>query len=141
MMLPQVGQGALAVECRADDERHARPLAAIDDRGRPPLVAAERAFLAELGGGCTLPVGAHATWADGRAPARAGRRGPTIRLTGMMASADGAGGAPSHRGRATVPTTSGGRWPGTCSTTPADGDLGEWDPSLGPAPGTVASTG
>ena len=69
-MLPQVGQGALAVECRADDEvtpagpgRHRRP-------GGPPLVEAERAFLAELGGGCTLPVGAHA---DGRRPQPAAR--------------------------------------------------------------------
>ena len=46
-----------------------------------PPVRAERAFLAELGGGCTLPVGAHAV--------RAGSDGESITLTGMMASADG----------------------------------------------------
>ncbi len=59
-MVPQVGQGALAVECRADDKATRARLAAIEsaiDRG---LVDLERAFLAELGGGCDLPVGAHA---------------------------------------------------------------------------------
>jgi hydroxymethylbilane synthase len=88
-MLPQVGQGALAVECRSDDATTLAALTAIDDRAVAPLVVAERAFLAELGGGCTLPVGAHAEWVsvgeegEGSGPKRA------LRLTGMMASADG----------------------------------------------------
>ncbi len=59
-MVPQVGQGALAVECRGDDDRARDRLAKIEssiDRG---FVDLERAFLAELGGGCDLPVGAHA---------------------------------------------------------------------------------
>ena len=61
MMLPQVGQGALAVECRADDDAHR---ARAWRRSRTPSsrvrVDVERAFLAELGGDCDLPVGAHA---------------------------------------------------------------------------------
>ena len=63
VMLPQVGQGALAVECRAEDAECRQALSAIDDPGGHLLVRSERAFLAELGGGCTLPVGAHAEWA------------------------------------------------------------------------------
>jgi hydroxymethylbilane synthase len=59
-MLPQVGQGALAVECRADDDATRGLLAAIDDADAHLAVTAERAFLAELGGGCSMPVGAHA---------------------------------------------------------------------------------
>ncbi len=104
MMLPQVGQGALAVECREDDAVTQAALATIDDPTVGPLVAAERAFLAELGAGCTLPVGAHATWeVEGATGAEAG----SIRLTGMMASADGlivlrhaqTGGHPGDLGR------------------------------------------
>ena len=58
MLLPQAAQGALGVECRADDGDTARRLAAIDDRRAHREVRAERAFLAELGGGCSLPCGA-----------------------------------------------------------------------------------
>lgn len=60
LMVPQVGQGALAVECRGGDAETLAALSAIDDPIVRRLVAAERAFLAELGGGCTLPVGAFA---------------------------------------------------------------------------------
>jgi hydroxymethylbilane synthase len=59
VMVPQVGQGALAVECRADDERTQKRLESIESSIDRSLVDAERAFLAELGGGCDLPVGAH----------------------------------------------------------------------------------
>jgi hydroxymethylbilane synthase len=62
--VPAVGQGCVAVEARADDERTVEMLAAIDDAPTRHAVEVERAFLAELGAGCTLPVGAHA--ADGR---------------------------------------------------------------------------
>jgi hydroxymethylbilane synthase len=58
VMVPQVGQGALAVECRAHDARARSALARIDDTATHRCVAAERAFLAELGGGCDLPCGA-----------------------------------------------------------------------------------
>ena len=60
VMVPQVGQGALAVECRTDDAATRALLAAIDDAEVRRAVSAERAYLAELGGSCTLPVGAHA---------------------------------------------------------------------------------
>lgn len=58
-LVPQVGQGAIAVECRADDRPVRELLDAIDDATAHLCVAAERAFLARLGGGCDLPVGAH----------------------------------------------------------------------------------
>jgi hydroxymethylbilane synthase len=60
VMVPQVGQGALAVECRTDDGATRALLAAIDDAEVRRTVSAERTYLAELGGSCTLPVGAHA---------------------------------------------------------------------------------
>ena len=79
-MLPQVAQGALAAECRVDDARTLARLRAIDDPAAHRAVDAERAFLAELGGGCELPVGALAE-VDGRAG--------TIFLDALLASLDG----------------------------------------------------
>ena len=61
VLLPQAAQGALGVECRADDDRTRARLIAIDDAAAHTAVRAERAYLAELGGGCTLPCGALAT--------------------------------------------------------------------------------
>jgi hydroxymethylbilane synthase len=58
VMLPQVAQGALAVECRADDDEAADRLQAIDEPAARRAVEAERAFLRQLGGGCDLPCGA-----------------------------------------------------------------------------------
>jgi hydroxymethylbilane synthase len=98
IMVPQVGQGALAVECRPDDAATRSMLVAIDDAFAGPMVAAERAYLAALGGGCTLPVGAYAEWSTQpvHRPEPEGRRQPEgrdagreIRLCGMIASADG----------------------------------------------------
>lgn len=60
VMIPQVGQGALAIECRTLDERTRSLLAEIDDRVSRRAVDAERAYLAELGGDCDLPAGAYA---------------------------------------------------------------------------------
>ncbi len=57
-VLPQVGQGALAVECRADDTETIAALIALNDPVAHAEVRAERAFLARLGGGCSLPCGA-----------------------------------------------------------------------------------
>jgi len=57
-MLPAVGQGALAVEARADDAELLELLAVLDDRDARLAVEAERAFLQRLGGGCRLPFGA-----------------------------------------------------------------------------------
>jgi len=59
--VPQVGQGALAVETRTDNRELRALVAAIDDPLTRLAVEAERSFLAELGGDCTLPAGAHAT--------------------------------------------------------------------------------
>jgi len=77
-LLPQVAQGALAVECRADDDATRAALAAIEDRDARAAVDAERAFLAELGGGCDIPVGALA------APGPGG-----IACTALVAPLDG----------------------------------------------------
>jgi len=60
VMLPQVGQGSLAIECRADDEETRAALAEIDDPVAHRCLDAERAFLMELGGDCDLPAGAFA---------------------------------------------------------------------------------
>lgn len=79
LVLPQVGQGALAVECRAGDEEVQAALAPVEHRPSRVAVDAERAYLARLGGGCDLPVGALAT-VDG-----AGE----VHLEGLLASYDG----------------------------------------------------
>lgn len=78
VMLPAPGQGALAVQCRADDEKTLELLAAIHDPITAAAVNAERAFLDGLGGGCSLPVGAFAEKNNGQ-----------IILTGAVISADG----------------------------------------------------
>ena len=59
-MLPQVAQGALVIECRSEDTSTRSLLAELDHRPSRLCVDAERAFLAELGGDCDLPVGAFA---------------------------------------------------------------------------------
>ena len=64
ILLPQAAQGALAVECRADDAQAHTALAAIDNLAAHAEVRAERAYLAELGGGCSLPCGALARFDD-----------------------------------------------------------------------------
>ncbi len=79
LVVPQVGQGALAVECRADDQATRDLLAAIDHRPSRLAVESERAFLREVGGSCDLPVGAYAVVADDG----------TIRLEGLLATGDG----------------------------------------------------
>jgi hydroxymethylbilane synthase len=78
-MVPQVAQGALAIECRADDAWMLAALDAIDDVAAHRAVDGERSFLATLGGGCTLPLGAL-----GRSTADGG-----LVLSGMLASRDG----------------------------------------------------
>lgn len=58
LMLPMVGQGAIAIECREGDERVIDMLRLIDDPVSHGAITAERAFLAVLGSGCDLPVAA-----------------------------------------------------------------------------------
>ena len=60
VMLPAPGQGAVAVQCRADDQRTIDLLRPIDHVPTRLAVSAERAFLQGLGGGCSAPVAAHA---------------------------------------------------------------------------------
>ncbi len=58
-MVPQVGQGALAIECRVEDTDAITALASITHAESQAVFECERAFLAELGGDCSLPAGAH----------------------------------------------------------------------------------
>lgn len=64
VMTPQVGQGALAIECRDDDTSTAAVVRAIEHAPSRREVDAERSFLVALGGDCDLPAGAHATLED-----------------------------------------------------------------------------
>jgi len=57
--VPAVGQGCVAVECRVADDDTLAALATIDHAETRRAVEIERAFLGELGSGCSLPVGAH----------------------------------------------------------------------------------
>ena len=79
VMVPQVGQGALAVECRSDDPRIRKHLGVLDDPAARSELTAERAFLAAIGGGCDMPCGAWARSADSE----------SLMLTGMLATLDG----------------------------------------------------
>lgn len=60
-MLPAPGQGALAIVTRLDEEDAARAVIGLDHRPTRDVVSAERAVLSGLGGGCSLPLGVHAT--------------------------------------------------------------------------------
>ena len=78
VMLPQVAQGALGVECRSDARDLRELLMPIDDAAAHTCVTAERAFLARLGGGCDLPVGALARLVEGG-----------LSVEGLIATPDG----------------------------------------------------
>jgi hydroxymethylbilane synthase len=78
--LPAPGQGALAVQCRADDRELLAVLGRIDDQRVRAATTAERSFLAALGGGCSLPV---AAFANVHQP------NSTLLLRGLVASANG----------------------------------------------------
>lgn len=80
LMLPAPGQGALAVQCRADDRLARDLLAPIHDPAAWAATAAERAFLSALGGGCCAPVAAYG---------ECDPDGVTLRLRGLIASPDG----------------------------------------------------
>jgi len=66
VMLPAVGQGALVIECRADDETVRRLVGPLHDPISAACVAAERAMLAALDGSCRTPIAGLAEAADGR---------------------------------------------------------------------------
>jgi hydroxymethylbilane synthase len=79
-MLPAVGQGAIAVECRGDDAPTLALLAAIDHPISSACVRAERALLAALDGSCHTPIGGLAEIVEGR-----------LRLRALIARPDGSG--------------------------------------------------
>ncbi len=107
VMLPQVGQGALALECRSDDDATAAVLAAIDHAPSHRALRAERAFLAAMGGSCAVPV---AGWAE----PGVGSQG--LRLHGLVATGDG---------RVLVRTHQQGDDPRSLGVAVAEADLGE----------------
>jgi hydroxymethylbilane synthase len=95
--VPQVGQGALALEVRDGDSTTMDVLAPLNERDAMTAVLTERAFLRELGAGCSVPCGAYAS-----------AMGGSISLRGVMVSVDGTisvrdvmdGGDPLALGRA-----------------------------------------
>ena len=78
VLVPAPGQGALAVECREDDREINDIISQINHKESSISASAERAFLAELGGGCQVPVGCYARIKKDR-----------INILGLIASTDG----------------------------------------------------
>ena len=78
LLCPAVGQGALAVEIRQGDERVVGPVKLLDHAPTHQAVRAERALLRHLGGGCQVPIAAHATPQQGQ-----------LSLVGVVASLEG----------------------------------------------------
>lgn len=76
--LPAVGQGALGLECRADDAATRELVGLLVDEDSAVAVAAERAFLARLEGGCQVPIAGYAQVIEGR-----------VQMTGLVADLDG----------------------------------------------------
>jgi hydroxymethylbilane synthase len=79
VLLPAIGQGALALECRTDDAETLALLDAVADADTRDAVAAERAFLIAIGGDCNTPLAAHARIGDGE-----------VRLRVQVSDLDGA---------------------------------------------------
>jgi hydroxymethylbilane synthase len=94
-VLPAPAQGALAVECRGDDQRTRPLLATLDDAGSRACVVAERTTLAALEAGCSAPVAAYAELAEGE-------DGPELFLRASVTALDGSDGV---RGSTTGPPT------------------------------------
>lgn len=75
-MVPAIGQGALAIEIRTDDESTRRIVEPVDDPATRSCTLAERRFLHEMGGGCDVPMGAHASIENDKATFTAFVAGP-----------------------------------------------------------------
>lgn len=88
LMLPAPAQGALAVECRADDQDVIEMLALLDHEPSRAAITAERALLATLEAGCSAPVAAYAVLAEGE-PTDEGDVIQEIYLRGAVISPDG----------------------------------------------------
>ena len=80
LMLPAVGQGALAIETREDDVTTAEVIHVLNHEATRLACSAERAFLKSLGGGCLVPIAAHATIES---------ESGVMTLNGLVASPDG----------------------------------------------------
>jgi hydroxymethylbilane synthase len=76
--LPAVGQGAIGLETRADDDATRALVAKVNDPDTATALAAERAYLAVLDGSCRTPIAGHARIAGG-----------TVRFRGIIAKPDG----------------------------------------------------
>lgn len=87
--VPAVGQGALAIETREDGGAGHVAVSAMDDAETRARLTAERAALRALGGGCQVPMGAHAVL-----------EGDTLRIHGIVVTADGTSIRASHEGAA-----------------------------------------
>jgi hydroxymethylbilane synthase len=77
--LPAVGQGVLAVQCRLEDRAVCPLVARLEDARTRTAITAERAFLAELEGGCTVPLAGYAVVSDGG----------EVFMRGLVGQADG----------------------------------------------------
>jgi hydroxymethylbilane synthase len=95
-VLPQAGQGAIAVQCRSDNEATRALLVAIDDGPSHRALRAERAVLAGLGGSCTVPVGAWAVLVSPPSPdapssdsSLSSANSSALLVHGLVASGDG----------------------------------------------------
>jgi len=97
IMLPAVGQGAMAVEIRADDAKVREIVSVLDDPETRNCVTAERAFLRRLEGGCQVPIGAMARvegdriYLEGVVGSLDGDKNLRERITGDTADADALG--------------------------------------------------
>jgi hydroxymethylbilane synthase len=94
--VPAAGQGALAVQCRTDDRQTRQLVDQIDHREAHAEIAAERAFLRGMGGGCQVPIGALGRYLGGEiqlmtmvadtagsALARWSERGPAVQAEAL----------------------------------------------------------
>ena len=136
--MPAVGQGCVAVECRRDDAATVELLGAVDDAATRHAVEVERSFLAELGSGCSLPVGGHVAdgvlhvflASDGAAPGGRAATCVALRARRRRPRAGATGGAPRcaarRRRMIAVSTASASR-----VTRPDAGELGERLAELG----------
>ncbi|WP_073154222.1 hydroxymethylbilane synthase [Seinonella peptonophila] len=78
IMTPAIGQGALMIECREQDDELGQILSLLHHAETAKVIAAERSFQQLFQGGCHLPIAAHGQVIEGR-----------VRLTGMVAEPDG----------------------------------------------------
>ena len=85
-MLPEPGQGALAIETRADDQETLAWVSCLDHAATRACVEAERAFLQALGGGCRVPIAAYASCEVG-----------ALALEGAVIAVDGSRQLRAHR--------------------------------------------